>query len=73
MARLLMILTYIAGGVGVAVGFYVLGQGSGHGEDALIAVTIGFCVVMGGLSWVRHFLLVVIAATALADAGVRPL
>ena len=57
MIRLLMILTYIAGGVGVAVGFYLLGRGSGHGEDALIAVTIGFCVVMGGLSWVRHFLL----------------
>lgn len=57
MVRLLMILTYVAGGVAVAIAFYLLGSGPGHGEDALIAVALGYCVIMGGLSWVRHFVL----------------
>ncbi len=48
-----MILTYIAGGVGVAVGFYLIGSDS---EAALTAVTIAYAVVMGLLSWVRHVL-----------------
>lgn len=55
--RLLMILTYMAGGVSVAVAFDLLRCGPGHGEDALTAVALGFCVVMGRLSWVRHLLL----------------
>ena len=47
-----MILTYIAGGVGVAVAFYYLGSDS---KRALTAVTIAY-VVIGLVSWVRHVL-----------------
>ena len=47
-----MILTYIAGGVGVAVAFYYLGSDS---TRALTAVTIAY-VVIGLVSWVRHVL-----------------
>ena len=53
MARLLSILTYIAGGVGVAVAFYYLGSDS---KRALTAVTIAY-IVIGLVSWVRHVLL----------------
>ena len=53
MARMLMILTYVAGGVGVAVAFYYLGDDS---KAALTALTIAYAVVMGLLSWVRHVL-----------------
>ena len=53
MARFLMIFTYIAGGVGVAVAFYYVGSDS---KRALTAVTIT-CVVIGLAGWVRHVLL----------------
>jgi hypothetical protein len=52
-ARSLKILTYIAGGVGVAVAFYYLGSDS---KRALTAVTIAY-IVIGLVSWVRHVLL----------------
>jgi hypothetical protein len=48
-----MILTYIAGAVGVAVAFYELGSDS---KLALEVITIAYAVVMGLLSWVRHVL-----------------
>ena len=48
-----MILTYVAGGAGVAVAFYRLGIGS---KQALTAIAIAY-VAMGLLSWVRHVLL----------------
>jgi hypothetical protein len=54
MARTLMILTYIAGGVGIGVGFYCLGKGP---EEAMTTLTLAFVVVIGLLSWVRHVLL----------------
>ena len=53
MARFLMILAYVAGGVGVAVAFYYLGSDS---KQALAAVTITY-VVVGLIGWVRHVLL----------------
>ena len=53
MARLLMILTYIAGGVGVALAFSEIGDDS---KLALTYITIAYAVVMGLLSWVRHVL-----------------
>ncbi|HTP14663.1 MAG TPA: hypothetical protein VMK13_02375 [Streptosporangiaceae bacterium] len=52
MARFLMMLTYMAGGAGVAVAFYYLGS---DGKRALTAVTIA-CAVIGLVSWVRHVL-----------------
>jgi hypothetical protein len=53
-ARLLMILTYIAGGVAIGVGFYYV---SSDPELAMTWVTVLFAVVIGLLSWVRHVLL----------------
>jgi len=52
-ARLLMILTYVAGGVGIALAFYEIGDDS---KLALTYLTIAYAVVMGLLSWVRHVL-----------------
>lgn len=54
MARLLMILTYVAGGVAVGLGFYYV---SSDPKLAMTWVTLLFAVVMGLLSWVRHVLL----------------
>jgi hypothetical protein len=48
-----MILTYVAGTVGVAVAFYYLGDDD---RAALTALTLAYAVVMGLLSWVRHVL-----------------
>jgi hypothetical protein len=53
-ARLLMILTYIAGGAAVGIGFYYV---SGDPKLAMTWVTLLFAVVIGLLSWVRHVLL----------------
>ena len=47
-----MIVTYVAGGAGVAVAFYYLGSDS---KRALTAVTIAY-VAIGLISWVRHVL-----------------
>lgn len=52
-ARLLMILTYIAGGVGVALAFYTIGDDS---KLALTYITVAYAVFIGLLSWVRHVL-----------------
>jgi hypothetical protein len=49
-----MILTYIAGGVAVGLGFYYV---SDDPKLAMTLVTLLFAVVMGLLSWVRHVLL----------------
>jgi hypothetical protein len=48
-----MILTYIAGGVGVALAFYAIGDDS---KLALTYLTVAYAVVIGLLSWVRHVL-----------------
>jgi hypothetical protein len=53
-ARLLMILTYIAGGVAIGVGFSYV---SNDPKLAMTWVTVLFAVVIGLLSWVRHVLL----------------
>lgn len=53
MARLLMILTYVAGAVGIALAFFEIGDDS---KLALTYLTIAYAVVMGLLSWVRHVL-----------------
>ncbi len=47
-----MILTYVAGGAGVAVAFYYLGSDS---KRALTAVTLAYAVI-GLVGWVRHVL-----------------
>ncbi len=52
-ARLLMIMTYVAGGVGVALAFYEIGDDS---KLALTYFTIAYAVVIGLLSWIRHVL-----------------
>jgi hypothetical protein len=49
-----MILTYIAGGAAVGLGFYYV---SDDPKLAMTLVTLLFAVVMGLLSWVRHVLL----------------
>jgi hypothetical protein len=49
-----MILTYIAGGGAVGIGFYYV---SDDPKLAMTWVTLLFAVVIGLLSWVRHFLL----------------
>ena len=54
MARLLMILTYVAGGVAIGLGFYYV---SDDPKLAMTLVTLLFAVVIGLLSWVRHVLL----------------
>ena len=57
MVRLFMILTYVFGGGGIALAFWFLG-GSGYGADeAMTVMTLSLCVVVGALSWVRHFVL----------------
>lgn len=57
MIRVFMILTYVFGGAGLALAFYYVG-GSGSGaKDAMTVLTLALCVVVGTLSWVRHFLL----------------
>ena len=53
MARLLMILTYLAGAVGIGLAFYEVGDDS---KLALTYITIAYAIVMGLLSWVRHVL-----------------
>jgi hypothetical protein len=67
-ARLLMILTYIAGAVGIGLAFYELGADS---RLALTMLTIAYAVVMGVLSWVRHVLAWKEDATRL-DAADQP-
>jgi hypothetical protein len=57
MARLFMILTYVFGGGGLALAFYYLGSGGSGDKQAMTVLTLALCVVVGGLSWVRHFLL----------------
>ena len=57
MVRAFMILTYVFGGAGIALAFYYLGS-SGYGADeALTVLTLALCVIVGALSWVRHFVL----------------
>jgi hypothetical protein len=51
-----MIATYIFGGGGLALAFYYLGS-PGHENEAMVVLTVALCVIVGGLSWVRHFLL----------------
>ena len=48
-----MILTYVAGAVGVALAFYEIGSDS---KLALTYIAIAYAIVMGLLSWVRHVL-----------------
>ena len=58
MIRLLSNLTIASGAIGVFLGFYFLaGHDDNRGKLALTALVIGFTVVMGSLSWIRHFLL----------------
>ena len=57
MARLFMILTYAFGGGGLACAFYFLGASAYGSDEAVAVLTLALCVVVGGLSWVRHFLL----------------
>lgn len=52
MARVLMILTYVAGGAAIFVGFAYV---SSDPKLAMTWVTLLFCVVIGLLSWARHF------------------
>jgi hypothetical protein len=52
-ARLLMIMTYISGAVGIGVAFYEIGDDS---KAALTVITIAYAFVMGLLSWIRHVL-----------------
>jgi hypothetical protein len=67
-----MVLTYIFGGGGIALAFYYLG-GSGNGaEEAMSALTLSLCVAVGGLSWVRHFLLWKSDAKLLGVEGQSP-
>lgn len=54
MARLLMILTYIAGAAAIFLGLTYV---SDDPKLAMTWVTLLFAVVMGLLSWVRHVLL----------------
>ena len=53
MARLLMILTYVAGGLAIFLGFTYV---SNDPKLAMTWVTLLFAVVIGLLSWARHFL-----------------
>ena len=56
--RLFSNVTDAAGAIGVFLGFYFLaGHDDNRGKLALTALVIGFTVVMGSLSWIRHFLL----------------
>lgn len=66
MIRMLMVLTYVAGGVGVALGFSFLGSDD---EAALTWLTVAFVVVMGAISWVRHVPLSKADARALGIDG----
>jgi hypothetical protein len=63
-----MILTYVAGAVGIGLAFYEIGDDS---KLALTIITIGYAVVMGLLSWVRHVLAWQEDAKRL-DAGDQP-
>ncbi len=72
MARLFMILTYIFGGGGVALAFYFLGRSGSGADEAMTVLTLCLCVVVGGLSWVRHFLLWKSDAKLLGVAGQSP-
>lgn len=72
MARLFMILTYIAGGGGVALAFYYLGDGGYGADEAMSVLTLALCVIVGGLSWVRHFLLWKSDARLLGVEGQSP-
>jgi hypothetical protein len=49
-----MILTYLAGGAAVGLGFYYVNSDP---KLAMTLLTLLFAVVMGLLSWVRHVLL----------------
>jgi len=72
MMRLLSILTYASGAIGVFLGFYFLG---GHDQRATLALTvlvIAFNVVMGSLSWIRHFLLWKLDSKALGVEETEP-
>lgn len=72
MVRLFMILTYVVGGAGVALAFYYLGD-SGYGADEAVSVlTLALCVIVGGLSWARHFLLWKSDAKLLGVEGQSP-
>jgi len=55
--RLLSNVTDAAGAIGVFLGFYFLLGHDHRATLALTALTIAFNVVMGSLSWIRHFLL----------------
>jgi len=57
MIRLLSTLTYASGAIGVFLGFYFLSGQDPRGTLALTVTVIAFNVVMGSLSWIRHFLL----------------
>lgn len=72
MARLFMILTYIFGGGGVAAAFYFLGGSEYGADEAMSVLTLALCVVVGGLSWVRHFLLWKSDAKLLGIEGQSP-
>jgi hypothetical protein len=52
-ARLLMILTYVAGAAAIFFGFYYV---SSDPKLAMTLLTILFAVVIGLLSWARHFI-----------------
>jgi hypothetical protein len=72
MIRLLSNLTYASGAIGVFLGFYFL-SGHGHrGTLALTVVVIAFNVVMGSLSWIRHFLLWELDSKALGVESAEP-
>jgi hypothetical protein len=57
MSRLFMILTYVCGGAGLGLAIYFVQSPGRHEDDAMLVLTVALCVIVGGLSWVRHFLL----------------
>jgi len=57
MIRLLSNLTIASGAIGVFLGFYFLSGQDQRGKLALTVLVIAFNLVMGSLSWIRHFLL----------------
>ena len=72
MVRLLSILTYASGAIGVFLGFYFLPRQGHQSTLALTLVVIGVNVVMGSLSWIRHFLLWKLDSKALGVESAEP-
>jgi hypothetical protein len=70
--RLLSNVTYAAGAIGVFLGFYYLAGKDPQATLALTALVIAFNVVMGSLSWIRHFVLWKLDSKALGVESTEP-